>query len=468
MLKFMLRLSEAFNRSLFFGVLGLFVFIPLYPKFPLFNVPGTYVAIRAEDILIAGVVVWWFLAVISSLKELFFQTITRLVLLFWAIGALSVLSGIFLTQTVVPHLGFLHWLRRVEVMMLFFVAMSAFTTIRQIKIFLGVMLFVTTIVVLYGFGQQWFHFPVISTTNREFSKGLILFLTPDARVNATFAGHYDLAAYLAVVLTLASSLILFFTSFFKRMAILLTSFLSFILLTLTAARVSFVAALIGVASVFWLIGQKKLILTLVGVVVFAFLISPELRNRTIATLTVSLLGGGGPKYVMPPQRPDAIGTFSIENAVTSSATSSGVPRDIAPGEPVDTTELGVYRSLAIRLNEEWPRANRAFLKNPLLGTGYSSITLATDNDYLRSFGETGLLGTTALFLVWFLILKKMWLFLQISSKNLVFYLIAGLLSATLVIFANALFIDILESSKIASLLWLSLGVGFAAMKIKPE
>ena len=38
-----------------YAVAALFIFIPLYPKFPLFNVPGTYVAIRAEDFFI-GVV----------------------------------------------------------------------------------------------------------------------------------------------------------------------------------------------------------------------------------------------------------------------------------------------------------------------------------------------------------------------------------------------------------------------------
>ena len=50
------------------------------------------------------------------------------------------------------------------------------------------------------------------------------------------------------------------------------------------------------------------------------------------------------------------------------------------------------RSTNIRLNVEWPRAIRAFSKNPLLGTGYSSISLATDNDYLRALGEVGFLG----------------------------------------------------------------------------
>ena len=39
--------------------------------------------------------------------------------------------------------------------------------------------------------------------NREFSKGMRLYLSEYARVQSTFAGHYDLGAYLVVVLPLA-------------------------------------------------------------------------------------------------------------------------------------------------------------------------------------------------------------------------------------------------------------------------
>ena len=98
---------------------------------------------------------------------------------------------------------------------------------------------------------------------------------------------------------------------------------------------------------------------------------------------------------------------SSESAETSTfATGSGeVATDITPGEPIDTTELGVYRSFQIRLNIEWPRAIRAFWKNPFLGTGYSSITIATDNDYLRILGETGIFGLLSFVLLFFVLVK---------------------------------------------------------------
>src|SRR3989344_5905572 len=407
----MLKLSNLFEKYLIWWVLGLFIFIPLYPKFPLFNVPGTYVAIRMEDFLIALITIWWLIAICPRINEFLDKTLTKAVLLFWGIGLLSLFSGIFLTQTVSWHLGLFHWLRRVETMLLLFIAIDAFRSQKGFRFWLKVMLGVIMAVVIYGFGQQYLKFPVISTTNREFSKGLILFLSPEARV-------------------------------------------------------SFFAVLAGITSVFWLSSQKKLILVLVFFAGLAFVISPDLRHRTVATLTVNLLGGGGAKYTPPVQKASPTGHFSVENGISGEATPAGVPVDIAPGEPINTTELGVYRSFGIRIDEEWPRAIRAFEKNPILGTGYSSITIATDNDYLRSLGETGILGTLSLILIFWIILKSYVRVMCSRQRGLVFYTITGLTCGLITIFITSLFIDVLESSKVAQLLWLSLGVGMATLEME--
>jgi len=101
------------------------------------------------------------------------------------------------------------------------------------------------------------------------------------------------------------------------------------------------------------------------------------------------------------------------------------------------------RSTSIRLNVEWPRAVRALAKNPLLGTGYSSITLATDNDFLRALGETGLLGLLSFLLIF--------LRLELAFFSGVFASLPGL-------FVNAFFIDIFEASKFAIIFWLFMGI----------
>ena len=126
------------------------------------------------------------------------------------------------------------------------------------------MLVVTLVIIMYGFGQQWLSFPVISTTNREFSKGLILFLTPGARINSTFAGHYDLGIYMSLFLTVAIALLFYLKKIWHKLLISGISFLGFIVLALTAARVSFASMVVGVIGLLWVIGQKKMIFLLMG------------------------------------------------------------------------------------------------------------------------------------------------------------------------------------------------------------
>ncbi|MDP2861032.1 MAG: hypothetical protein Q8N98_04980, partial [bacterium] len=116
------------------------------------------------------------------------------------------------------------------------------------------------------------------------------------------------------------------------------------------------------------------------------------------------------------------------------------------------------RSSSIRLNAEWPRAMKAFYKNPVLGTGYSSITLATDNDYLRLLGEVGMLGFLSFFLILANIFRKIWSFLKKAPSDEEKTIIIGITSGLLVFLANAFLIDIFEASKVAIIFWILAGL----------
>jgi len=474
-------LDQKYNHLLFYLLLVLAVFIPLYPKLPLSSVAGTYVAIRLEDALILVIFLVRGVFNLHRAKKMLSKTITQSFILFWVIGLISLLSAFFITLTVSKNLGILHLLRRVEVMMLFFVAATTLRNINQLKIFLYSMLVVTAIVVFYGLGQIYAQFPVISTTNREFSKGLILTLTPGARPNSTFAGHYDLAAYLSIAIIFIGTLFFYRPDklwnfsrkiFLPRLGLMIVGLSSFALLGLTAARVSFVAVLAGLVLSFWLNGKKVLIFLLILASIGAVGVIPELRHRLVATVTVNFLGGGGPKYEADP---NAINDFTprafeattpsqieeaTETAIQATPSASKVAADIAPGEPTNSTELGVYRSFNIRTDVEWPRALRAFYKNPILGTGYSSITLATDNDYLRSLGEVGVFGTLSFGLIFFILIKKFIKSIKKGERIEKLFIIATLCSIFAVLI-TAVFIDILEASKIASLMWIMLGLAWA-------
>lgn len=474
-------LEKVNNNYLFKGLVLCLVFILIYPKFPFLNVPGTYAAIRLEDVLIGLLVFVWGVANLPNLLRLFKRPITQTFLLYWGIGLLSLLSAILVTHTIAPHIGFLHWLRRIEMMMLFFVAATVIKDVKQVKFLLKTLIFVNVLIVLYGFGQILLDLPVISTTNKEFSKGLILNLTPGARVNSTFAGHYDLAVYLSVVIIFLGGYFFYHPAIKNlrlKAVIVLSGLLSFILLGLTAARGSFIATFLALMITFWMSGKKFLIIALIVLGIGTVAVIPELRHRLVATITVNLIGGGGPKYEPPPNHvnlftPDNQASLeakrrSMEEATGSVALDqsqevSTLSADIAPGEPVNPTELGVYRSYNIRTDVEWPRAIRGFQRNPLLGTGFSSLTLATDNDYLRSLGEVGLLGTLSLILILILILGTFFKSLRIVDKFEKIFLISTIASV-FAFLATALFIDVFEASKVAALFWVMCGTAWAIAK----
>jgi len=461
------------NNLIYLLVLFLFVFIPLYPKFPLLNVNGTFVAIRIEDLIIALTIGLWGLSVIFSgqIRNFLKNRLNQSLLLFFFIGLVSTFSAIFLTHTVTYGLGLLNFLRRVEFMMLLPVIIYAVNSKKRLFLILFALLFTVVTVDMYALGQKYLDWPVISTTNSEFAKGLILRLTPDARVNSTFAGHYDLAVFLAGVLVIFTPM---FFAVRKRLKpiILVIGALSLLVLIMTAARLSFVAAFVGIISALIFSKKKKYIL-LLFISVFLILIYPsQLRDRFVSTITINIFHMGE-RYTGKTADQQArsklnIPTLAIQTSSVSASTSTfaspsgGVATDITPGEPIDSTELGVFRSFEIRLNIEWPRAIRAFIKNPFLGTGYSSLGIATDNDFLRSLGEVGLLGSLALFLVIVEIGKKIVSYFNNENRFLRYFSV-GVFSMLITFLINGLFIDVFEASKVASLFWMILGLNLSVI-----
>lgn len=468
------KLTNILNKCLFCLILFLLAFIVLYPKFPLINIKGTFVAVRIEDFLIAATIGIW--AVYLYLKkDLTFFTkgvIGKALLLFFLTGIFSLFSAYFLTFTATSNLAILHFFRRVELIALLPVCATIVTSKKRLSAVFLVLVFTLIAVNVYALGQQYLDWPVISTTNSEFSKGLILRLTPGARVNSTFAGHYDLAVFLAAALAFLS---VFFFALRKRWKIFLIflSGLSLFVLILTAARVSFVAAFLGLIFSLIFAKKKKYLLLIVVFLGIAVAYPSQLRDRFISTITINVLNLGnryeGRNNNQRLENKLNIPTLAYRMAsrsanVSTFATPSGsLPTDIAPGEPTNVTELAVYRSFQIRFNTEWPMALRAFYKNPVFGTGYASLGLATDNDFLRSLGETGILGTVA----FFLLLLAIWKEISKGTGNhnkFVRYFSAGTLAMIIVFLANGTFIDVFEASKVASLFWMILGVNLGILR----
>jgi hypothetical protein len=133
-------------------------------------------------------------------------------------------------------------------------------------------------------------------------------------------------------------------------------------------------------------------------------------------------------------------------------------------------------SVAIRLDALWPRAEAGFARNPLLGSGYSTLTKSTneeftqaestDNDYLRMLGETGLLGTLAFLAIPLATMYYAYLLYRQTDDKALKYLSLGMIGAIVSLLVNATYIDIFESSKIAYVLWIMTALIVRAYELK--
>lgn len=514
MSKFLKWADEHILEYLSFALL---IFVPLYPKVPLTDIlPGYIVKLRLDDILVALAFTIWIIWLIRKKVTLKDNPLLIPIVIYVVIGFLSTLSAIFVTKTVPIdklHIAklYLHFLRRIEYFSVFFIFFSSIKSLSQVKKYIYVSTIVLLMVSLYGFGQKYLYWPAFSTMNREFSKGIKLYLTEHARVLSTFGGHYDLAAYLMIVLTLFIPLLTIVKSWLQKALFLAISLAGFWLLILTVSRISFLAYLFSITIAFILLAIKKGWLWAFSrwFVVIAFSLAVmisfgDLSDRFAHVLkldrfkTSSLLrpvkkeapqGSGvayldviGSKSDTPPstQRPTSgvqglVPSDVYENIPEFGATTEGLPATLA-AKPRTYSQTAVQYDLStgIRLDYTWPKAIEGFSRNPFLGSGYSTLTKlriedfteaeSTDNDFLRALGETGLLGFLAFFgiigfIIWYALAN-----LKRITDSFYITVVAALTAATLGLLVNAVYIDVFEASKVAYTFWIMVALLLATIK----
>jgi len=471
------------QRSSFISILVLLIAIPLYPKFPLQTVEGTWVAIRVDDILVLFAFFVWFVKQALSKFPIRNKKIFWFFIFFWLIGLLSSLSAIFITDFVNPKLVFLHWIRRIEYMCLFLIAMDSVKNKKDLKTFVWTIIIALLGVYFVGYGQKKLDFPVVSTMNEEFSKGLVLKIDVWTRISSTFAGHYDLAVWLVLVFSLLPSLVLFFRKWWQKIIILICFILSFHLLILTASRVSFAAYLIAISCSLVLLKKYWWLPPILLISLFFGFQSKELNARLMSSIKmipiVNQISWQNLKQISLKKEEGMIkptSTTIVEPipTETESPTAPGVIKAITPIPTKILKETRAWptqeeagaaaaRSSSIRFQVEWPRAIGAFIKNPILGTGYSSIGLATDNDYLRSLAEVGLIGTLSLGLILITVFNKGLEALKSKNNQI---LGVALISIIIGFCSNAIFIDVFEASKVAFYFWMLLGIFYQLLNSK--
>ncbi len=453
------------NINIFKSILAILIlFVPLYPKFPLFNVSDTYVAIRLDDIVIGLAVLSWIIYQIKNKFPVFKTKISLLFIAYFIAIIASFVTAFFVYQTDLTNILVLNLFRRFEYMSLFFVTLPAIKNIKDTKVFYIFLLIATFFVCVYGYGQKYFKFPVISTMNSEFSKGQLLQMNTWTRISSTFAGHYDLAAFMSVVLIIIGAAVIISKNKLIKITSLIIWIASFNILTLTASRVSIFAFWGGISLSLILLRKYLWIVPISLLVIFSMFSSKDLNQRLLATIPALknqfISTSNNTNNPTPTLTP--IPTTVVSTKPTGTKSTTPTPTIVRHQEtenyPQVDTDVGVARSGEIRFNVEWPRAINAFKKNPITGTGLGSITLATDNDYLRNLGESGVLGFITFSTVIIFFVKETFLFgfkkNKTDEQKMAIILFGGL-AATL---ANAIFIDVFEASKTAYLFWIMMGL----------
>lgn len=480
------------DNILFVLTLFFILFIPLYPKLPLVGVTHTFVYIRIEDFLVSIAIIFYVIQLLRK-KAVWKTPLTFPIILFWIIGLLSTVLGVIFIfphlAGVFPKIAALFYLRHIEYMSLFFIAFAGMRDKKHIPYVIAVLVGSLTLVVLYGIGQRFFpiYFPAYSTMNEEFAKGIPLTLSALGRIQSTFAGHYDLAAYLVMFIPIIGSLIFGYRNLWIKLGLLTTSLLSVLVLLMTASRTSFAMYLLAVMFMLVLQKQKKWIIPVLIISFillksfsglysrYAAIVSPVnviIDARTGKPVGIAKTSGTGFEVDktqsngenLPPSQSQFVG---IENGsgknvgsvtVNNSEKGSAVKTSIE-GDFVIKKAQALDISFTTRLQAEWPNAIKAFKRNILFGSGYSSISLATDGNYFRILGETGLLGFLSfglIFLVFAIYTVKV---LPSVDSKVVRSLLIGINAGIFGLALNAILIDVFEASKVAFVLWSVMGVG---------
>lgn len=527
-----MKLLKFLKENILFAVtLFLLAFIPLYPKIPIVDVQNTWVYVRLEDFaVLAALGIWVYLFI---KKKVTLKTpLTIPILAFWVVGGIATLNGVLILfpklSNVFANVGFLSFLRRIEYMSLFFVAYWGFKEKRFLPYVCAVLTGTLLLIVGYGFGQRFLGFPAFLTMNEEFAKGIPIQLSELSRIPSTFAGHYDLAAYLVLVIPIVVSLAFGVKNWLTKAFLLFSSALGFALLLLTVSRVSFFVLIASLGLLLVMQRKKLVIASFIILTFFLLILSPSLLNRYQSTVSeVEILLDaktgrpiGQVKSVPRSYVKDKLVVHDLVNSKTATMSSIIIPYEKLPSElnlivenpstgeslPQGTSYINLSLSPIIRksvdyfyerakkendphagqikanfgdylvkrakaydlsfttrFQGEWPHAILAFERNIFLGSGYGSVSLAVDNDYLRILGETGLLGFLAflsIFAILTVYIKK--IFPKIDSK-LARSFILGFSAGTFGLALNAILIDIFEASKIAFSYWLLMGITFGIL-----
>lgn len=315
------------------GLIAILLSMLLSPELEAGATAGRSIIIRAEDLLLIIVSVTWLakMAIKKDVPVIRPSPLNIPIGIYTAILCLSTLRGM-IAGNVVPAKGMFYVLKIFEYFVLYFMVLNHTTSVKQVKLFLGITIFTCFVVGIWG--------------NTHIGTG---------RLSAPFEGSGEpntLGGYILFVLCMIAGLILYY----KEKRRLFTVLFIFLLPTFifTLSRVSYMAFIPAMIA-FVLLSKRK------EPLIFVFLLF-------ISLVVVVLLG--------PPYLKDRIvDTF----------------RPIANQEHIKFGPVALGPSPASRVSDWKDALTRWFPQRPFLGSGVTGAYFM-DGQYFVVLVETGMIG----------------------------------------------------------------------------
>lgn len=482
-----IKISKKFSlqRLLEWQVLLFIIAIVLVPKFPLIPTNSS-VPIRYDDFFIIPPLLTSLIIIYKnkSWRATFSYRLTKIISLWLGVLLLATVIGILRGGFDSPAVPFLFWLRYVQYFSIFFVGVAVLTSSKDLSkhfltlvgliIPIGIYAIGQRLGIWGGYGGAFYNYQFLPGVDRAF---------------ATFAGPYELAAYLVLTIPIVASISLYLKNIWKKLLWLSVFLISTLALSYTAARTPIASVFVGMGVLTIFIPSWKRRVWIIGLAVFLlvvpFILSDTLAARSrefLATVQSAgrniIYNNSQPITVPPSFESEPSPTESKPGATTSQPKLKEDTSDFFsvvlgeegstttyPTSPEAPTKVSVEPSLKWRVDNLWPQAIDKFKNNPLTGGGLYSSGISVDSTYLTLLGETGIVGLI-LFLWVMLEIFKMLINNIRRSEGLNKLLLIGFLGGTVALLANAVFIDVFRASKIAYIFWLLVGLSLKYSKLK--
>ena len=411
------------DRALKAWVLVTLFLLPTFPKIGLLAVSGTYIPVRADDLLIGILGIVWVAALFSERRRPEVPGLIGNAAALWiAVTLVSLVVGAFVLGSIGALTGLAFWAKPIEYLVLGWVCYDVVRTQRvSIRAVLTAVLAAAAIVIGYGVAE---HFKLVPRLPGQS-------VMPGVPIS-TIGDNHELAGYLGIVSLLLVSVWHRATSTIGRVVLLVGLALAVATIFYTGARSEFVV--LGLCFLGLLLWRPARLPAVVAIAAMAILFASPLVENVLFRSAAP--GNSG--------QPTGAPSLNESDNVTD--------RFIG-------TELVV--SLKIRFEIKWRALIEQTMRSPIVGLGPSAATEAADGYYIRSFVESGILGLLAFLALVSATLLAMWRTAR-HAAGIARAVAVAMVASTVFVALVSVLIDTWVASRVMELYWPLIGTALAA------